>query len=233
MPKKILSNHKKMNMLWIIAIIAAVLFSVWVAFGYFGSRVETLSYTVLSSDKEYEIRELPEHIIAETTVSGDFDDASGEAFNILAGYIFGNNKKKQSISMTSPVIENEYEKIAMTAPVIESESEKIAMTTPVVEQDSGANQKVFSFVMPAEYTLEKLPEPLDKRITIKKVESKKIAVFTFSGFYSEKKINEKKQLLKQYLDRDDLEYSTVSWAGYNPPWTPPFMRRLEVWAELK
>jgi len=220
-------------MLWMIAIIAAALFLVWVAFGYFGSRVETLSYTVLSNDKEYEIRELPEHIIAETTVSGNFDDASGEAFNILAGYIFGNNKKKQAISMTSPVIENEYEKIAMTAPVIESEPEKIAMTAPVVEQDSGANQKVFSFVMPAEYTMETLPEPLDKRITIKKVESKKIAVLIFSGFYSEKKINEKKQLLKQYMDRDGLEYSTFSWAGYNPPWTPPFMRRLEVWAELK
>lgn len=219
MPKKLLSNHKKMNILWMIASIAAALFLVWVAFGYFGSRVETLSYTVLSSDKEYEIRELPEHIIAETTVGGNFDDASGEAFNILAGYIFGNNKKKQSISMTSPVVENEYEKIAMIA--------------PVVEQDAGANQKVFSFVMPAEYTMETLPEPLDKRITIKKVESKKIAVLTFSGFYSEKKINEKKQLLKQYLDRDGLEYSTVSWAGYNPPWTPPFMRRLEVWAELK
>ena len=80
-------------MLWIIAIIVAALFLVWVALGYFGSRVETLSYTVLSSDKEYEIRELPEHIIAETTVSGNFDDASGDAFNILAGYIFGNNKK--------------------------------------------------------------------------------------------------------------------------------------------
>lgn len=219
MSKKIFSNHKKMIMLWIIAIIVAALFLAWVAFGYFGSRVETLSYTVLSSDKEYEIRELPEHIIAETTISGNFDDASGEAFNILAGYIFGKNKKKQSISMTSPVIENEYEKIAMTA--------------PVVEQDSVANQKVFSFVMPAEYTMETLPEPLNKRITIKKVESKKIAVLTFSGFYSENKINEKKQLLKQYLDRDGLEYSTISWAGYNPPWTPPFMRRLEVWAELK
>ncbi len=222
-----------MNINWIIAIIAAALLLLWVAFGYFGSRVETLSYTVLSSDKEYEIRELPEHIIAETTVTSNFDDAMGESFNILAGYIFGNNTKKQSISMTSPVIENGNEKIAMTTPVIESESVNIAMTTPVVEQDSGANKKVFSFVMPAEYTMATLPEPLDKRVTIKKVESKKIAVLTFSGFYSEKKINEKKQLLKQYMDRDGLKYSTVSWAGYNPPWTPPFMRRLEVWAELK
>lgn len=222
-----------MNNVTILILIIGFLFLAWIAFGYFSSRVETLSYEVLSSDKEYEIRELPEHIIAETTVVGDFDDASGEAFNILAGYIFGGNKKKESIAMTSPVVENESETIAMTAPVIESESEKIAMTAPVLEQESNTSQKVFSFVMPAEYTLETLPEPLDSRITIKKVESKKIAVLSFSGFYSEKKIDEKKELLKQYLDRDGLEYSTVSWAGYNPPWTPPFMRRLEVWAELK
>ena len=63
-------------------------------------------------------------------------------------------------------------------------------------------------------------------------ESKKIAVLTFSGLYSEKKIKAKKEQLKQHLDRDGLKYSTISWAGYNPPWTPPFMRRLEVWAEL-
>lgn len=208
-----------MNIVTILFLIGIFLFLAWIAIGFFSSRVETLSYTVLNSDKEYEIRQLPEHIIAETMVSGNFDKASGEAFNILAGYIFGNNKKKQSISMTSPVVENEYEKIAMTA--------------PVVEQDSGSNQKVFSFIMPDEYTLETLPKALDARVSIRQVESKKIAVLTFSGFYSEKKIDAKKELLKQYLDRDGLEYSTVSWAGYNPPWTPPFMRRLEVWAELK
>ncbi len=211
--------NKKMNTIAILVFICAFLFLAWIVVGYFSSRVETLSYTVLSSDKEYEIRELPEHIIAETTVGGNFDNASSEAFNILAGYIFGGNKKKESLAMTSPVVE--------------SESEVIAMTAPVLEQESNENQKAFSFVMPAEYTLETLPEPSDARVTIKQVEAQKIAVLTFSGFYSEKKINEKKELLKQYLDRDGLEYSTVSWAGYNPPWTPPFMRRLEVWAELK
>lgn len=208
-----------MKTAWIITIIAIILFLGWIAFGYFSSRVETLSYKVLSNDKEYEIRELPQHIIAETTVTGDFDDASGEAFNILAGYIFGNNKKSETIAMTTPVIENE--------------SEIIAMTAPVVEQDSPKNQKIFSFVMPKQYNLENLPQPLDSRVKIKKIESKKIAVLTFSGFYSEKKITAKKELLKQYLDRDGLKYTTISWAGYNPPWTPPFMRRLEVWAELQ
>ncbi len=208
-----------MNTTAIIILVIGLAFLAWVAFGYFSSKVETLSYTVLNSDKEYEIRQLPKHIIAETTVSGNFDEASSEAFNILAGYIFGDNQKKQSISMTSPVIENE--------------TEKIAMTVPVVEQDAGSNQKVFSFVMPAEYSLDTLPEPLDARVVIKQVESKKIAVLTFSGFYSEKKIEAKKELLKEYLTRDGLDYSAVSWAGYNPPWTPPFMRRLEIWAELK
>lgn len=209
----------------ILLLIVAILFSAWIAGGYFFSRVETLSYTVLSKDKEYEIRQMPEHVIAETAVSGNFDDASSEAFNILAGYIFGKNKEKQSISMTSPVIEN-------TA-VIENTPTKIAMTAPVISTDTEKNERIFSFVMPAEYTLKTLPEPLDARISIKQIDARKMAVLTFSGFYSENKIEAKKELLKTYLNRDGLEYATVYWAGYNPPWTPPFMRRLEVWAELK
>ncbi len=207
-----------MNRTLLFFIILAVIFLAWIAFGYFGSRVELLPYTVISNDKEYEIREIPEHIIAETTVKGSFDDASGSSFNILAGYIFGDNRRRESIAMTGPVIESESEKIAMTAPVLSTESE--------------GDERVFAFVMPSQYTLENLPEPNDSRVKIKKVESKEVAVLQFSGFYSEKKIEEKKELLKQYLERDGLEYGTVYWAGYNPPWTPPFMRRLEVWADL-
>ena len=228
---KLLSKKIKAHMsLTTIIIIIAILLLAWVAVGYFASKVEKLPYTVLSNDKEYEVRQLPEHVIAETTVKGDFNYASGESFRILAGYIFGQNKKNESISMTSPVIENESQIIAMTAPVIESQ--KIAMTGPVISNDLQEDEHIFSFVMPSKYTIDTLPAPLDSRVKIKTVESKKIAVLRFSGFYNGSKIEAKKQLLKSYLKRDGLEYSTMYWAGYNPPWTPPFMRRLEVWAEI-
>jgi len=38
-------------------------------------------------------------------------------FSIVAGYIFGGNTKKESISMTAPVVATS-ESISMTAPVI-------------------------------------------------------------------------------------------------------------------
>lgn len=201
-------------------IILLVLLGGWVAVGYFSSRVEQLPYTVIDSSKEYEIREINEHLIIETEVKGGFESGGNEAFRILAGYIFGNNKKK--------------EKIAMTTPVVGAESEKIAMTAPVMAEETPNDDFInFSFVLPAKYTLENLPEPIDPKVKIKKVGKKKVAVLRFTGFYNDKKFEDKKAELKKYLERDGLSYSNFSSAGYNPPWTPPFMRRLEVWAELK
>lgn len=203
----------------IIPSIILLAFIAWIAIGYFSSQVEQLQYTVLENDKEYEIRETKKHLIAQTTITGNFQNSQNNSFNILAGYIFGKNKTKESI--------------AMTTPVIEKESEKIAMTAPVIEKESNSKERIYSFVLPSKYTLETLPEPLDSRVKIKEVEPEKIAVLRFSGFYSEKKIQAKKEELKKYLERDGIEYSTLSWAGYNPPWTPPFMRRIEVWALIK
>jgi hypothetical protein len=216
---KIFKKKRKMPIYNIVIIVPLVLLAGWIAVGYFSSKVEQLPYTVLDSSKEYEIREIKEHLIIETEVSGGFESGGNEAFSILAGYIFGNNKKK--------------EKIAMTTPVVGSESEKIAMTAPVVAEDRTDDLINFSFVVPEKYTLETLPEPLDPRIKIKKVGKKKVAVLRFTGFYNDQKFEDKKEELKKYLKRDKLGYSNFSSAGYNPPWTPPFMRRLEVWAELK
>jgi SOUL heme-binding protein len=36
-------------------------------------------------------------------VTGDFEAVGNQAFNILAGYISGKNRKKEEITMTTPV----------------------------------------------------------------------------------------------------------------------------------
>ena len=41
-------------------------------------------------------------LLQKIAIKGIFDDSSGNAFRILAGYIFGKNKGK-TIAMTSPV----------------------------------------------------------------------------------------------------------------------------------
>ncbi len=212
-PFKKKPKHKKMHIL--IGVIA-VLFIAWVSWGYFSvSSIEELPYEVLQEDKEYEIREIKKHIVAQTTVEGAFRDGNNNAFRIIAGYIFGDNKRK--------------EPIAMTTPVIQEESEPIAMTTPVITDEEGGAFKM-AFVMPSKYTLETLPEPLDKRVEIVEVEPYKVAALRFSGFYRESNYDKNKVLLASYLERDGIEFSKIVSAGYNPPWTPPFMTRLEVWA---
>ena len=110
---------------------------------------ETPKYSVSRKQNEIEIRQYPGYIQAEVTVDEkNYKSAIEKGFNLLAGYIFGNNISRQ--------------KIEMTTPVQASQSEKIAMTTPVTV--TGASSFTVAFIMPAEYTLETLPQPKDTRV---------------------------------------------------------------------
>jgi hypothetical protein len=177
---------------------------------------ESPKYKVLEAKGEFEIREYSSYIIAKTTVKGDYDESSGEAFKILAGYIFGKNKTENKISMTSPVLmKNEPQQIAMTSPVVMNQTEDSFSMT---------------FSMPSKYTLENLPEPLDKRIKFEKVEVQIIASHRFSWFSSKKKNNLMAKELRDWL-KNFKNYRASeghSFAGYNPPWTLPFLKRNEV-----
>jgi hypothetical protein len=124
-------------------------------------------------------------------VESDFDGALRNGFEILAHYIFGGNRKRESIPMTAPVSEEQVsssEEIPMMAPVT---SEKISMTAPVTEEQAGEHVYRVSFAMPSKFTLETLPEPQDKRIEFKVIESRRTAAIRFSGRVHEKLANEK------------------------------------------
>lgn len=206
--------------IWIYLLIAALIVLIaWIAFGYFGSRVEQLPYRVVSTGRGYEIREIPAHLVAETEVRGGWDTGGRDAFLILANYIFGKNKTKT--------------KIAMTTPVTQTASEKIAITAPVIAGKGTAGKSIYSFVLPAKYTMATLPAPVDKRVKIKTVTQQQVAVLRFSGLFGEKIFLQKRKQLLAMLNRDGIKYGKIHTAGYNPPWTPPFMNRLEIWAEIK
>lgn len=203
-------------------VIGVILFLlIWSLYGYFSSRVEQAEYSVLKKEKDYEIRNYPSHIVAQTTVSGPYSKSMSEGFTIVAGYIFGGNIKKESIAMTSPVV------------VKETASEKIAMTTPVVVGREG-DTRVLSFGMPKSFTLSTLPTPTDPRVKIVEVPSKKMAVLRFSGYRNDTRIEEMEKKLLEVLTRDNKEViGTPSYAGYNAPGTPPWMTRNEILVEIK
>ncbi len=158
---------------------------------------EEAEYSVVLKEQSFELRNYESHILAETIVDGDFDKAGNKAFRRLFKYISGNNKSQQKIAMTSPVGQG-------------AEGEKIDMTSPVGQQQSKDSWAV-SFMMPATYTMETVPEPEDPKIILRQVPARHMAAIQYSGLWSEKGYT---------MNKDKLED--------NPPFTLWFMRRNEV-----
>lgn len=208
------------KMIYILITVVAII-GLWSLWGFFGSNVEQTNYTVIKKMNDYEIREYPAHIVAQTTVQGWLNNG----FSILATYIFGGNIKKESIAMTAPVIA---QKRART-----NISENIAMTAPVIATTEGESQTI-SFSMPRSYTLETLPTPNDPRINIVMVPTKKYAVMKFSWYRSDTKIKRMQEKLLSALTRDGIiTQEKTSYAWYNAPGTPPRMTRNEVLVEIQ
>ena len=204
--------------IFLIVLVFCVLWSLW---GYFSSNVEQARYTVVRKANGYEIRTYASHIEAQTTVSGSYSESLSNGFMIVAGYIFGGNEKKEPIAMTAPVIAQE--------PTFE----KIAMTAPVMAKSTG-DSRVIAFVMPSAYTLKTLPIPKDPRVKLVEVSEKTMAVLRFSWFSNDARIRSMEKRLLTALARDKIQIiGSPSFAGYNAPWTPPWMTRNEVLIEVQ
>lgn len=211
-----------MKIYLVILLIIVALIVIWSLVGYFTSNAEQAKYSVLKKADGYEIRNYPAHIVAQTVIE-DMSvngDAFNKGFRIIAGYIFGGNVKKESIVMTAPVI-------------AQGPSEKIAMTVPVTTSMNG-NSQVVSFVMPSKYTLETLPTPNDSRIKLALVPEQKIAALRFSWYMTDDRFEKMRKQLFADLARDNIEIiGTPIFAGYNPPWTPPWMNRNEIMVQVQ
>ena len=109
------------------------------------------------------------------------------------------------------------------------------MTAPVLIAPNENKSWTMSFSMPSQFTMETLPEPTDNRIKIEKVDIRLFAAITYSGFWDESRnAQEALKLLKWMEGHDEYEIiSQAMFAGYNPPWTLPFLRRNEMLVELK
>ena len=182
--------------------------------------IEEPEYKVLSKTALYEIRSYGPVAVAETKVATNFESAGKEAFRILAGYIFGGNNAKIKIAMTAPVSQ-------------EAASEKIATTTPVsqTKRDSGY---IVQFTMPKPFTVETLPKPNDPRVTLRQLPPRLVAVYRYSGSWSEAHYKQNLALLVEALKKDHLSFvGEPVLARYDSPFKLWFLRRNEIWLQLR
>jgi hypothetical protein len=126
--------------------------------------VETIKYEVIRKIDKVELRHYPRIIIAKV------DNSVSDSFGLLFRFISGQNKQKEKVKMTSPVVSQD-------------SSQEIKMTSPVFSEFS--NIGYMAFVMPSEFTLETTPEPLDHWIKIEELSARALAVLRFSGSWSE------------------------------------------------
>ncbi len=186
-------------------------------------NVEEADYRVIKADNDFEIRIYDPMLVVETTVDGDFDTAGNRAFRKLFNYISGENVAISEIAMTAPVIADQ----ATTAG-----GKIINMTTPVLEEASGQGWR-YMFVLPAEFNFDNAPAPLNEDVTLTAEPARKLAVLRYSGLMDQERLQDKVGQLQQWIDANKLQaVSQPRWAGYNPPWTLPFLRRNEVMIEV-
>lgn len=182
---------------------------------------EEIAHSIVSSEGDIEIRQYDETIKAVVTVEAKRREASNKAFRVLFDYISGENIAQQEIPMTTPVAQ-------------EPASQKIPMTTPVAQGQAGEGKWEIAFYMPNDMSYEATPQPTDKRIEIQRVPAKKMAAIRFSGLGSDKAIQEYEAELVEYLKTNQIDYVPIpTYAFYDAPWVPWFMRRNEVLFELK
>ena len=174
--------------------------------------VETVKYEVVRKLNKVEIRRYPKIV---TAMVSNFEN---DSFGLLFRFISGQNKQKEKVKMTAPVVEQD-------------SSQEIRMTSPVLSDFS--NEGYMAFVMPAEFSRETTPEPLDSRVKIDEIPARLVAVLRFSGSWSETHFKEKtRELLQDIVDAKVKTKGKVFTMLYNPPFTPSFLRRNEVAVEV-
>lgn len=184
--------------------------------------IEEPAFDVLHATDDYEIRRYAPYIVAEVDVEGELKKAGGDAFRILAGYIFGKNEPGTKMSMTAPVTS-------------QPAGERMQMTAPVISDapDSGRDSYTFAFVMESRYSMETLPKPTDPRIRLVEKPAQVMAARRYSGRWSDSNFRKHEAALLAALQADAVEMlGEIYLARYNSPFTPWFLRRNEVLVEV-
>jgi hypothetical protein len=181
--------------------------------------IEEPAYQITAKLGDVEMRQYAPYVVAEVLTTGSATEAGNKAFRILASYIFGNNKGEKKLAMTAPVTQT-------AAP------KKLEMTAPVT-QSAAPGGYLVQFVLPKGVTLDTAPEPIDERIVLRQVQPMRVAVIRYSGFWSDANYNSHLAQLEQILKNAGVKWSGEPiYSRYNPPFTPWFLRRNEIWLQI-
>ncbi len=163
--------------------------------------LEEPRFEIIKKYEGFEVRKYVDTIQAQVASPSSEKVSSNIHFREIANYIFGNNSKSQSISMTAPV-----------------------------HTWNQNDETLMAFTMPSEFNIDELPKPKNDRVQLLNIKGEIIAVLKFSwlsGSMRTKKLIEKLQTL---IKVEGLKQNCCpKLAVYdNPMTTLPFNRRNEI-----
>jgi hypothetical protein len=175
-------------------------------------------YEELESEGNYEIRSYPRLLIATVHGHGSYDAAVKRMFPVLADYIFGENVAKEKIGMTAPVF------------VREQAQGTMPLGKPVGAGYPGARTWEMSFILPSSFDIDSAPVPSDSHIEVQELPKQIVAAIRFRGKVNEERIRQATVDLENWVTNstDYIALGEPMYAGYDPPWTLPMLRRQEV-----
>jgi hypothetical protein len=169
---------------------------------------EKARYQIELSDGDFEVRQYASRVQAETVLSAaPWKQSLHEGFERLAQYISGANSRQLKIAMTAPVL----------------------VTVGAMDRST----RTVAFKIPDSEPFETLPAPSDRQITLRRIPARRVAVLRYSGRYGDELPAQKRQELQTRVRASGLlPIGEVTFAGYDAPWTLPWLRRNEVQVEL-
>lgn len=195
-------------MFWKFLLFFTAILGLYFGFKFLFSTFKTYEepiYRTIFRQKPFEIREYEEMMVVASDQIGSRKKGIREGFKLLFAYISGANVAKQKISMTTPVM-----------------------------QIGTEGFWTVEFVLPRYLGDKDIPKPTHESVQIKKIEKGRYAVIRFSGATREKLLNQKLEDLKLFIIQHDckIKHSPI-FAFYDPPWTPSFLRRNEIWIQVE
>ena len=184
--------------------------------GYFGwkftarNAYESAQYSVVKSEGGFEIRDYADLMLVSTEMQFDAQGNDG-SFSRLFRYISGDNREQQKVAMTIPVFMKRYG---------ESGSEG---------SDGQSQRGQMSFVVPRQVAEHGAPQSGNAAVSLRHRSGGKFAVLRFAGRMEDASLNSKENELRRWMEQQNLQAAgSVEFAGYDPPWTPGFLRRNEI-----
>jgi len=169
----------------------------------FSDKVKEPTYRVIKKEGDIEIREYGSYIVAKTSISKDANN-DNNMFRTLASYIFGGNKRNESIPMTAPV------------------------TT----FSDDLNYNMLFYMLDVD-EVNQLPEHNGQNIMFEKFDLGKCVAISFSWSTSESRIEYYSSKLSDFIEKNNLKTkSSFMINRYDPPWKLPFLRRNEIIVRL-